>query len=308
MDVSRVSLHRIYPHVNSLSTAFANGSLPSLKAARESYREVRAAVGLKPSTNGSWLTAPSDQAKFKKTAMPTYGLSLLPNNVAARTARQLGVDPVAFGLPDEFDACGNASPHCKTLCLNYAGHGSATSVVTGRLARTLLLFCRPLDAMSIWLHELSKASKRHVEFAHRPNVFSDIPWEMVYPDMLHAVDNMYSYDYTKHWNRRSVDQYHLTFSADERRSLSEIRRRVQSGYGNVAVVVDCGVNDPKPAWWNGMRTVDGDDPVWGDARYLDPDNRVVLLSAKGRARQSRHRHSPFIWPLTVSYPVEGDDA
>lgn len=54
--------------------------------------------------------------------------------------------------------------------------------------------------------------------------------------------------------------------------------------GNVAIVFEKGL----PETWQGYKVVNGDDT---DLRFLDPENVVVGLKAKGKARKE---HKGFV--------------
>ena len=93
------------------------------------------------------------------------------------------------------------------------------------------------------------------------------------------------YDYTKNPNRLKPEyrrkyipaNYHLTFSRSE--SNEDDAQQVIKWGGNVAMVFD---HLPKTYW--GCRVVDGDQ---SDARFLDGQNVIVGLVAKGRAKQDK---------------------
>jgi hypothetical protein len=270
--------------------------LPSLRSSNAAYAKVRSEIGFKP-VKGLWFTKPSASAKFSKTQVPTWGWSGLPNTSAARLAREIDLSYNLRGC----NTCGNNSPQCTVLCLNWSGKGRLPSTQLGRLARTLMWTHYTLEAATLTLNALSNISKRFDYFAFRPNVLTDIRWEFAWPQVFDMFPNVQFYDYTKHWDRerKPFDNYYITFSADETRSLEDIKHKVLEDLHNVAVVVDSHPKAPKPNTWAGMPVVNGDDPIQGDARYLDPSGHVVLLSAKGRAREKRYAQSKFVWPIDL---------
>jgi hypothetical protein len=73
----------------------------------------------------------------------------------------------------------------------------------------------------------------------------------------------------------------LTFSLSEENDADAIKA-LSEGY-NVAVVLNIGKNEPKPATWGGYPVIDGDET---DIRFRDPKGgHIVALSAKGDARK-----------------------
>ncbi len=94
------------------------------------------------------------------------------------------------------------------------------------------------------------------------------------------------YDYTA-WSPRlrasRPDWYTLTFSAKETHQVSDIRELVESGH-NVAVPFAVRKGMPLPAYWQGMRVIDGDVT---DFRPDDPQGVIVGLRAKGRGLLDR---------------------
>lgn len=275
--------------------------LPSKKEARSIYAQVRASVGLSNAV-GSWLTAPTDNLKFKKTQVrPTWGWSGLPNWMTTDWLKTNGM--LANNHKDGINFCGNNSPACTACCLNTAGKGPMYSVQMGRLARSIMLMAHPEAFASLIVHELQRLEDKWGSIAFRPNVLTDVVWEEVWPELFERFPNIQFYDYTKHWERDQYpfDNYYLTYSATEHHTLEQIHEMVDDWQHNVAVVVDHPPKEPKPTHWAGLLTIDGDDPIKGDARYLDPEGRVVLLSAKGKARRAAYRTAGFVWPIDQEY-------
>tara|TARA_R110000868_G_scaffold319407_5_gene580360 strand:+ start:229 stop:1125 length:897 start_codon:yes stop_codon:yes gene_type:complete len=270
--------------------------LPSYQTAKEVYGGVREKCGFKRS-GGSWLTEPTANTKFSHTVTPTYGWAGLPNIVAFRLAQELGISEYVQALR-QVNTCGNNSAECTKLCINLSGKGIFPAIQRARLARTIMMVQYPEAAMSLMHGSIDAAVKKHGAsgFAFRPDVFTDIVWELGYPALMERHPDVQFYGYTKHWNRpqKPLPNYHLTYSADERISLEAIKDKVALGH-NVAVVVNTKRGQPKPDTWRGMEAIDGDDPVRGDSRYKDPDGVIILLTAKGKATKKEHVHSKFVW-------------
>lgn len=275
--------------------------LPSLKEARSIYAQVRANIGMSHAV-GSWFTAPTDNLKFKKTqVLPTWGWSALPNNMT--TDWLMANDMLDNNHKKGINFCGNNSPACTACCLNTAGKGMLHSVQMGRLARSIMLMAYPEAFASLTVHGLERLLEKHGQFAYRPNVLTDVMWEKVWPDLFFRFPSIKFYDYTKHWDRPRwpTNNYVLTYSASEKHTLEEIHYKVIGLRSTVAVVVDSKPKDPKPATWAGLPVINGDDPVTGDARYMDPIGHVILLSAKGKARRAAYRTAGFVWPINQEY-------
>lgn len=259
--------------------------LPSLKQANALYADVRAALGMSR-TAGTWFTDPTSNLKFSNTpVLPTWGWSALPNTLS--------------GL--SINMCGNNSPACTASCLNTAGHGPIYTVQRGRLARTLMMIHHPEASATLFKHHLQRIVRRTPQIAFRPNVLTDIIWEKVWPELFDQFPSVRFYDYTKHWDRpvNPAKNYYLTFSASEFHTLDEIRHKVLELRHNVAVVVDYPLDHHKPKRWAGMPTIDGDSKYTGDARYNDRKGRVVLLSAKGKAKRAAYRRAGFVRPIDM---------
>jgi hypothetical protein len=232
--------------------------------ARDRWRALRTDLGLTPGTP-RLLTWPNGNAKLRKGGQ--YGLSLLPHRL---------------GGPN---VCAWSTPQCRKLCLNTAGRGSSTVVHNGRHARTQLLFTETSAFATLLRREVFRLPKGA---ALRMNTFSDVPWESVWPeffsDLASTRPDMQVYDYTKApiGSRQPPSNYHLTFSASEKWSESEIADAVNDGH-NVTVVLNLRRSEGMPSSWKGLPVVDGDK---NDARYDDPKGVVVGLRAKGRAFRS----------------------
>ena len=107
----------------------------------------------------------------------------------------------------------------------------------------------------------------------RLNVFSDIPWELVFPEIFALVPGTY-YDYTKVPHREVPSNYDLTFSYSGRNlddAVGELER------GRMIAVVFLTQRHQTPSTFLGVPVVDGD---LSDARPLDPPQVIVGLAYK----------------------------
>ena len=185
--------------------------------------------------------------------------------------------------------CPMASAGCKAACLFTAGMGRFPSVKAGRARKTQLFlnnrqsFMKQI-VMDIGILEL-EAKFKGMKPVVRLNGTSDIQWENILHDgktIFEHFPNVQFMDYTKIVKRmmplakaQKIENYHLTFSRSE--SNHALADTVISMGGNVAVVF---AGNP-PSVFMGRPVVDGDK---SDLRFIDGDNVIVALKAKGRAK------------------------
>lgn len=132
------------------------------------------------------------------------GLSLVP----AQTLK--GVVP---GF-NKVHNCVGASRACIGGCLVYSGHNEIDRYnIAVKQARMIALHREPAAFMRM----LAENIKRHAQIRKgvpfiRLNVFSDLPWELICPDLFTQFPDVRFYDYTKVANRTPPANYDLTFS------------------------------------------------------------------------------------------------
>lgn len=203
--------------------------------------------------------------RFRTNEISVLGLSTLPNVVWTRLTKG-----------PKINTCVGASRECAEACLVYSGRNEAdpynTVVKTARLSA---LMTDP-NAFGRMLWE---SCRRHwlaprATFAAfvRFNVFSDIPWELVFPEIFSF--GKQAYDYTKVPGRQTPKNYDLTFSYSGRNyedMQSELRR------GRRVAVVFLTEKHELPSTFLGYHVVDGD---LSDARPLDPAPSIVGLAYK----------------------------
>lgn len=189
------------------------------------------------------------------------------------------------------NVCPHASPGCIASCLNTAGYGAYSNTQRGRLAKHIA-FMTQRDKFIETVHQeiyfQNRTAKRYGQkLAVRLNVFSDIPWEKVAPQLFKDFPDVIYYDYDKNPKRmgNTPDNYHLTFSRSET-NYEDCIRILGEGH-NVAVVFS---SQYARSWGNSFpdrffgtkKIIDGDVT---DLRFLDPKGGyVIALRAKGRAR------------------------
>lgn len=232
-----------------------------LKEAKTVWADVRHNEGLSRLAP-PLLTPPAGNTKLAKTQQ--WGLSLIPHRLG-------GVGNV----------CKYSTKGCRDVCLNTAGRGAMDKIQVARLARTVFLARHPTEFGTILRTEILDLPPNS---ALRLNVFSDLPWETIWPDVFTLRPDIQFYDYTK-WpvgSRQVPSNYHLTYSASELWHDSDVVDTVNNNH-NVTVVLDLPKSEPIPVKWRGLDVVDGDK---SDARWLDPKGVVVALRAKGKARNT----------------------
>lgn len=202
----------------------------------------------------------AENLKLKKGAKYNWrglGLSLAPSDTAG------------------FEVCASKSNECDEHCIFTSGRGLIFKVMWGRMFRTIWYFRDRPGFMA----QLMKEIEANQDAAIRLNVFSDIMWERVSPEIFSEFPRTQFYDYTKHFNRMFKERpvnYHLTFSLSET-TRNQAAAVLQAGM-NVAAVVD-----ESGGTLFGAPVIDGDDH---DLRFLDPSPCVVGLKAKGSLSKS----------------------
>ena len=190
-------------------------------------------------------------------------------------------------LKPNYAICPNASKGCMAACLNTAGRGGMDSVQKARAKRTALFMCDPGAFKYLVADDITKlrnkARKQGKKLAIRLNGTSDIGWENEWAAVFKQFPDVIFYDYTPNFPRMCgymsgllPDNYKLCFSLKEDNMLEA--ETILSRGGNVAVVF----RGKLPKTWKGKQVVDGDAH---DLRFLDPDNVVVGLTAKGKAKK-----------------------
>jgi hypothetical protein len=204
------------------------------------------------------------------------GLSLLPHT-RAQEFSDYDLPMSGKGL------CIGSSPECRRLCLLYTGQnpvGDANG--PGKLRKTEALLLRPEAFMRMvvegarW-HEEYCRSRKYVPYL-RLNMLSDIPWELVLPELFDELcPNVRWYDYTKVPDRPMQDNYHLTFSFNGH-NWSQCKREIARGRSAAVVFWLPKTINVTEVVFRGMPvTIDGD---LHDFRPLDPSGSLVGMTYK----------------------------
>lgn len=203
----------------------------------------------------------------------TAGITLSPANEASSVlARKL---PTTCAM----------SGKCAELCIKFTGRNQLPTHAIARARRTALWYDdRPAflrQAIAEFQRVVKKARRQNMLAAARPNLLSDLP--VMARSIATALPELQFYDYTKlprPW-RRTLKNYHLTYSVSEKSTAADIRGAFNHGI-NCAVVVDVAKGQPIPATHTefgvSRPTVDGD---VNDLRFQDPIGVYVVLRWKG---------------------------
>tara|TARA_A100000172_G_scaffold5855_1_gene3331 strand:- start:727 stop:1731 length:1005 start_codon:yes stop_codon:yes gene_type:complete len=229
------------------------------------------------------------------TDLEIWGLSLAPHFISG------------------FNTCNGMSLGCAEACLMFTGMGQKFmiaadgdhKVAIARIVRTVLWFKYRDQFKAKLLKEISNKAKllasKNIAMAFRPNVFSEIKFEKLFPELFELCEqlNIQCYDYVKDINRIVENpigpKYHMTFSLSENNALF-IPTALKHG-ASIAVVTDIPTNKtknrkaykynpPSKLTISGITldTVDGDQH---DARFLDTKRQAfVVLRGKGQAIKS----------------------
>jgi len=174
---------------------------------------------------------------------------------------------------------------CEEPCLNTAGLGGVySSIQNARIRKSLLYFNEYDNFMGQLVSDITKFAKECDKLGKQPslrlNGTSDIQWEYQEVNGKTVFDmfpEIQFYDYTKIPTRKinGIDNYHLTWSYSE--ANKKYSKLFDIVLENKAVVFRKDI----PKTFKGLEVINGDEH---DMRFLDKDNVVVGLKAKGKAK------------------------
>ena len=218
-----------------------------------------------------------------------------------------------------YEVCAMRTAGCSMACLNTAGRGgmlkgvsrlTAEDVANGlhntiqaaRIRKTKAFFEHRADFMAVLVKDIrkaiAKARKEGFTPCFRLNGTSDIRWETIaitgqmvdgegleirYPNIFAMFPDVQFYDYTKLPNRKRLPgNYALTFSLADGND-EQAAQALRNGLNVAAVFRDkATVARVEAEGFMGFPVFNGDD---SDLRFLDPQNVVVALYAKGNAKR-----------------------
>lgn len=210
------------------------------------------------------------------------GPNLLPHHMVASLSRKKRLSQV--GLPDDsINLCVGSNSACRKTCLVYSGRNPlADKLVPTKLSRTESLLREPVAWVRMYLDSISlhreECIRKGIDCYVRPNVLSDIPWEVIAPEVFHLFPDVSFYDYTKVFGREpGASNYDLTFSFSGTNAL-QCQREMDRGI-RVAAVFWLQNKEDKltDLTFMGQPVIDGDEH---DFRPLDPPASVIGLKFK----------------------------
>jgi hypothetical protein len=217
------------------------------------------------------------------------GLALLPYTQAAAYARTEGLRRnLPLFTPDgltSYGLCVGSTDACRQSCLVHSGQNEVVeSNKTAKGQRTEALMREPVAFMKAVHYSISTFAKNQKKLGVRPyirmNIYSDIPWELSYPELFSSHPDVQFYDYTKVAGRdvRHIPNYHLTYSyAGTETSKERMRREFARGM-QVTLVF----NLPRNQGFDGL-TMDGHKVYDGDQhdiRTFEKSPAVIGLRYK----------------------------
>lgn len=215
---------------------------------------------------GKLLSTNMKLSKDKLAGYDVTGIQLAPANIAG------------------YEVCPSRSKGCSKACIYSSGRGRFTNTQIARIKRKLLFFQYKNTFKSQLIKEITafvkKCIKNNVKPAIRLNVFSDLPYERIFPELFTMFPMVSYYDYTKVKSRldksKLPSNYHLTFSRSEDTSDNEVLEIIKAGF-NVAIPFNTKKHQ-LPKSFLGIPVIDGD---MSDIRFLDNKASIVGLSVKG---------------------------
>jgi hypothetical protein len=194
---------------------------------------------------GNYKTAKN----FPFESVSVSGLSLVPASMWSKSAGKdaateyrgrPGSLPVV-SRANNFNLCVGASLECIRSCLVFSGHNTADPYnLLLKKAKTSALMLEPAAFGRMLLaaceHHRGGPRKRARSMV-RLNVYSDVPWELVFPDLFTSLSDLQFYDYTKVPDRSVPSNYDLTFSFSGR-NLPRVMRELDRGRKAAFVFLD----------------------------------------------------------------------
>lgn len=226
-----------------------------------------------------------------------YGCaSLLSVNSDSKTTKGVKkgyLTGVMYMMPDDVLCPVAKLAGCREACLVSAGRAAFTpGIGAARAGRTRFFFGNREAFMSLLIIEIKalvrKAEKTGMVPAVRLNGTSDVNWANVVHDgktIFEHFPGVQFYDYTKSpaiiRAAAGEDNWHVTASYSEANvKYSSMITAAADKYGsNIAVVFR---DKHMPETFLGRKVINGDET---DLRFLDDENVVVGLKAKGQAKR-----------------------
>jgi hypothetical protein len=193
-----------------------------------------------------------------------------------------------------YNTCSMASvAGCDIACLYSAGRGAYSSVQNARINKTNWFYQDRQSFINQLIKNIktliNKANKQGLTPLIRLNGTSDIKWENIdfdyqgvhYNNIMELFSDIQFYDYTKIINRDNLPaNYDLTFSySGKPEFIKYVNQAINKGMRIAVVFKD---KNNLPDEFMGLTVVNGDN---SDIRHIDPQNAIVALYAKGKAKK-----------------------
>ena len=197
------------------------------------------------------------------------------------------------------DVCSFASVGCRLACLVGSGHAliekrsKRNSIHVSRIVKTWLTVFRKDLANDMLLKEIQAASRKAVKagnkFACRLNGTSDLEFQ----DTYESFPNVQFYDYTKNPNRKSLSNYHVTFSYST-------KGKARIGHYKTAIAKGQTVAFPVIAsdYQKALELPNAFDMDKTDLRFLDDAGKYGILKAKQTVNSDKGEKESFLLSLS----------
>ena len=236
----------------------------------------------------------------------THVLSPYDSNLKLVKGQKVGWEAAGLSLAPYTLAggptlCPNSSPQCRKFCVSGSGNAIAFSMVNeARVALTKKLLKSPVAFIRVLIEDLliyqRAALLRGKKFTTRLNVFSDIEWERVAPEIFEvaARAKIPLMDYTKVPGRVVPDIYSLTMSHSEINKWGLSPTEITTDGINLAVPFAVKRTEDLPKIYRGVKVIDGDKT---DLRHLDPKGVIVGLRSKTTKKGKADLDGGFVLPI-----------
>ena len=231
---------------------------------------------------GTLLSPPNTNLKAQKNLglkVHTYFLSLAPSDISG-----FNVCPIANKISIKENH--KQKSNCSSVCVAFNGNGNYPNVINSRINKTKRFFEDRNNFLNDLILDIFKAVEYSKFYGFEPtfrlNSYSDIKFENIklqsFGDstIFELFPDVTFYDYTKHTNRKTPSNYHLTYSHWGKWKTT--KKQMKQGF-NVAMVFNTKKADKFNKMFMGLHVVDGDKT---DLRTAQNDgiNTIVGLRAK----------------------------
>ena len=227
---------------------------------------------------GKLLSPPTYNYKLSKNIklkVHTYSLNFAHSDLSG-----YNVCPFANKLVEGEQSKNKSS--CSSVCVGYRGNAQRfKSIMQSRIKKTKMFFNNREEFLKLLIKDIKKAiafsQSKGFKASFRLNAYSDIKWENIKidngeifpPNIFELFSDQIFYDYTKHPNRTTPNNYHLTYShwGNWDHTQQNINNR-----NNIAMVFN-----ELPNKYKNIKVVNGDD---NDLRTPQNDGNGVIVGLK----------------------------